>query len=446
VKRARARWPALAALLAALLAASPGRGQDRAPAVVEATLDNGLRVLVLEDRRVPVVAVQVWYRVGSRDERVGKTGLSHFLEHMMFKGTPRVGPREYARRVEAEGGEHNAFTTRDVTAYHVDVAADRVGLVLELEADRMAHLLLAADEIAAERKVILEERRTRTEDDPLGDLAEAFNLAAFTAHPYRLPVIGFAQDIRGLAVEDLRAWYRTYYVPANALLVVVGDVQAGAVLDRVRELFGPLPPGPAPPRVGVIEPEPRGPRRVEVWRDARLPVVLTGYPAPVLGDPDAPALDVLATVLAGGRSARLHRRLVQEARVALDVGGDYSPLGLEPGLLTLYATALPGKSAGELEAALRAEVERLRTGLVEEDELARAQNQIEAGFVFGQDSAHARAATLARYELAGGWRLEQRYLPAIRAVTREDVRRAAERHLVDARRTTAVLVPTPASR
>jgi zinc protease len=411
--------------------------------VVEATLDNGLRVLLQEDHRSPVASLQVWYRVGSRDERVGLTGLSHYLEHMMFKGTPTYGPRVYSKLIETVGGQDNAFTSRDVTVYHVTVAADQLDLVLELEADRMRHLLMDPREVDAERKVVMEERRTRTEDDPVGALAELFNAVAFVVHPYRLPTIGLAQDIERLTARDLQGWYDAYYRPNNAILAVVGDFVASALLEKIRTRFGDIPRGADPPRVAVVEPEQRGERRVWLRKEAQLPVVFAGYPVPNHHSEDAYALEVLSTVLSGGRTSRLYRRLVYEDRLALEAGGDYTRLTLDPDTFTFYVTVLPERTVEEAERALLAEVERLRTELVSEEELQRARNQLESAYLFGQDSVFSRSATLARHELLGGWRLREAYLPGIRAVTREDVRRVAERYLVADHRTTAILLPVP---
>jgi zinc protease len=413
--------------------------------VVEATLDNGLRVLLQEDHRSPVASFQVWYRVGSRDERVGLTGVSHYLEHMMFRGTPTYGPRVYSKLIETVGGHDNAFTGRDATAYHVTVAAEQLDLVLELEADRMRHLLLAPREVDAERKVVMEERRTRSEDDPVGALAELFNAVAFVAHPYRLPTIGFAQDLERLTASDLRTWYDAYYRPNNAIVVAAGDFRATEVLEKIRTRFGAIPRGPDPPRVTVAEPEQRGERRVWLRKEAQLPVVFAGYPAPNHRSEDAYPLEVLSAVLSGGRTSRLHRRLVYEERLALEAGGDYARLALDPDTFTFYVTVLPERTVEEAERALNAEVERLRTELVSDEELQRAKNQLEAAHLFAQDSVFSRAATLARHELLGSWRLAEAYLAGIRAVTREDVRRVALRHLVAERRTTAILLPAPAA-
>jgi zinc protease len=427
--------------LVLLALAGLGAARGAAQPVVEARLDNGLRVLLEEDHRSPVASIQVWYRVGSRDERVGATGVSHYLEHMMFKGTPTYGPRIFSKLVETVGGQDNAFTSRDATAYHASVPADQVDLVLELEADRMRHLLLDPREVEAERKVVLEERRTRSEDDPVGALAELFGAVAFLAHPYRLPVIGYVQDVERLTAADLRAWYDTYYRPNNAVLVAVGDFGAPALLEKIRLRFGEIPRGADPPQPAVLEPPQHGERRVWLRKEAQLPVVLVGYPAPNHRSGDAYALEVLSTILSGGRTSRLYRRLVHDERLALEAGGEYSRLAADPDTFTFYATVLPGRTAEDTERALMAEVERLRTEPVSDEELQRAKNQLEAAYLFGQDSVEARAATLARHELVGGWRLRDAYLPGIRAVTGEDVRRVADRYFVPERRTTAILVP-----
>jgi zinc protease len=415
--------------------------QARAADVVEATLDNGLRVLLLEDHRSPVITSQVWYRVGSRNERVGLSGLSHYLEHMMFKGTPRYGPRVFSRLLEEQGASENAFTGQDATVYYVTIAAEKVDLVLDLEADRMRHLLLDPKEVDSERKVIMEERRTRTDDDPVGALAEELNAIAFKAHPYRIPPIGFVSDIPQLTAEDLRAWYDTYYRPNNAILVLVGDFSAAEMLGKVRARFADVPRGPDPPPVRVVEPEQLGERRLWVKKEAQLPVIFVGYHAPNHRAPESYALDVLSTVLSGGRASRLYRKLVYDERLALDAGGDYTRLSLDPDLFTFYATVLPEKTVEEVERALLAEVERLQKEPVAEEELQRAKNQIEAAFVFRQDSTYERAATLGRYELVGGWRLRDDYLPKIRAVTTAELQEAARRYFVGEHQTTAILVP-----
>jgi zinc protease len=429
-------------LVVALLTGLAGSRAD-AQEVVEATLDNGLRVLLLEDHRSPVISIQLWYRVGSRNERVGLSGLSHYLEHMMFKGTPKYGPRVYSRLLEEQGASENAFTGQDATVYFVTIVADKIDLVLDLEADRMRHLLLDVREVDAERKVIMEERRTRSEDDPVGALSEELNAIAFKAHPYRIPTIGYMDDIERLVTADMRAWYDTYYRPNNAILVAVGDFPAAAMLDKIRARFGPIPRAPDPPPVTIREPEQRGERRLVVKKEAQLPVIFIGYHTPNHASPDAYPLEVLSTILSAGRTSRLYQRLVYDQRIALEAGGDYTLVSLDPDLFTFWATVLPEKTAEEVERALLAEVERLQAEPVGDEELQRAKNQIESAFVFRQDSMYQRASTLARHELIGSWRLADEFLPRIRAVTAADLQRVSRQYFVRDHQTTAVLVPVP---
>jgi len=425
-------WPAPAA--------EPGRAADT---VVAATLDNGLRVLLLEDHRSPIVTVQMWYRAGSRNELRGATGIAHFLEHLMFRGTAKYGPGAFARLVERNGGQDNAFTSQDVTSYYVNIAADRLDLVLDLEADRMHNLQLDPKIIASEREVVIEERRTRTEDDPGGALGEEVSALAFRAHSYGQPIIGWMLDIRRITPDEIRSFYKTYYVPNNAILVMVGDFKAAEVMTKVKAAFGPIPRGAAPPVVLAVEPPQNGERRVTVQKPAELPIVYMGYPVPHHTSADAPALEVLSVILAGGRSSRLYRDLVYERQLALEAGGDYSFFSIDPNLFWFWATPLPGQTAETLEKELLGQMQRLGRETVSEVELARAKNQIEAGFVFQDDSIHRRASLLARFELIGGYAQKDKYLDLIRAVTAADLQRVARAYFQDEKKNVGILLPKP---
>ncbi|MEK7715573.1 MAG: pitrilysin family protein [candidate division NC10 bacterium] len=309
----------LVVLLAlALLVPAAGHAAD---GVVTATLPNGLRVLLLEDSRNPIVSLQVWYRVGSRNEQRGATGIAHLLEHLMFKGTPTYGPRQFARIVEQNGGQDNAFTSQDVTSYFVNIAADKLDLVVELEADRMQNLLLDPKDIDSERQVVIEERRTRTEDDPSGFLGEEVSSIAFKAHPYGYPIIGWMEDLKRLTPDEIRAFYRTYYVPNNAIVVAVGALRPEAALERIKRPLGRIPRGPAPPAVLAVEPPQNGERRVLVRKQAELPIVYLAWHVPNHRAEDAAALEVLSTVLSGGRASRLYKQLVYERQLAREAGG-----------------------------------------------------------------------------------------------------------------------------
>ena len=435
------RWLSLALLLAVAAAASSGTAAEAPAPVTAVTLDNGLRVLLLEDHRSPIVSLQLWYRVGSRNEARGATGIAHFLEHLMFRGTPTNPPGAYARIVERNGGQDNAFTSQDVTSYYVDIAADRLDLVLALEADRMQNLTLDPKIVDSEREVVTEERRTRTEDDPGGALGEEVSALAFRAHPYGQPIVGWAVDLKRITREEIRAFYKTYYAPDNALLVAAGDFKTEAVLAKIKQLFGPIPRGPEPPKVLAVEPEQNGERRLLVQRPAELPIVYIGYPVPHQQSPDAAALDVLSVVLSGGRSSRLYRHLVYERQLALEAGGDYSYFSFDPNLFWFYATPLPGQTPETLEKELLGEMEQLKKEPVGDDELKRAKNQIEAGFVFQDDSVHKRATLLARFELIGGFALKDQYLDKIRAVTAADLQRVAQRYFTADKKNVGILLP-----
>jgi len=427
-------------LVVSLLAPSGAPAADR---VVAATLDNGLRVLLLEDHRSPIVSFQVWYRVGSRNEHRGATGIAHFLEHMMFKGTPTRGPKQFARLVEENGGQDNAFTSQDVTSYFVDIAADKLDLVIELEADRMQNLLLDAKQIASEREVVIEERRTRTEDDPGGFLGEEVSAIAFKAHPYGYPIIGWMEDIKRITPAEIRAFYQTYYIPNNAMVVAVGAFQAPAALEKIRRSFGRIPRGRTPPPVLAVEPPQNGERRVTVRKEAELPIVYLGWHVPNQRSDDAPALEVLSTILSGGRASRLYRDLVYQRQLALEAGGDYSYFSIDPNLFWFWATPMPGQTPETLEAELSKHMERLKAEPVTEEELARAKNQIESAFVFQEDSVHRRAALLARFELIGGHALKDSFITKIRAVTVADLTRVARVWFAPERKSVGVLLPKP---
>ena len=439
------RFPKWIAGLAIVLALAAGRSVSAAgliDRVAETTLSNGLKVLLVEEPKAPVVSIQVWYKVGSRNEPIGKTGISHMIEHMMFKGTPTIGPKQFDLIVQRNGGQDNAHPSADYTAYYEDFAADRVLLGLTLEADRMAHLLLDEKEFLPERQVVMEERRLRIEDQPANVLGEVMRATTFLAHPYRWPVIGWPSDIEGYTRDDLVRYFRAYYAPNNAILIVAGDVKKDALLPKIQELFGKIPRGPEPPKVLTVEPKQLGERRVYVRKDAELPLFFAVYHAPNLTHPDSFALDVLAYVLGGGESARLHQSVVYEKQLASYASADYSSVHVDPYLFGLSAGPLPGKTAEEVEQAMYAEVERLQKEPVTDRELTKAKNQITSEFIFAQDSVHRLASLLGAYEAVASWRVLAGYLDGIRKVTAADVQRVAREYLTQENRTAAILIPT----
>lgn len=364
----------------------------------------------------------------------------------MFKGTSKLGPGQFSKTVQKNGGRDNAFTSDDYTGYFETFASDRVELALELEADRMRGLLLDPKEVESEKKVVMEERRLRTDDDPVSALQEAMGAAAFQVHPYRQPVIGWMSDLQGLTREDLVRHYDTYYVPNNAVLIVVGDFNSGELLPKIRHHFGGIPRGQEPPRVRAVEPVQRGERRLVLRKEAELPFVYMGYHVPDLKHPDNFALEVLAYILSGGKSARIYKSLVYEKQLALFAGGGYDRESIDPNLFYFYASVMPEKTAGEVEQALTAEIERLKSEPVPDRELEKAKNQIEVGFLLGQDSVFNLARQLAEYEIVAGWRVWEAYVPGIRAVKADDLRRVAKDYLSPDSRTVGVLIPTKTER
>jgi len=409
--------------------------------VTEKVLPNGLKVLLKEEHKAPVVTFQIWYKVGSRNERLGKTGLSHVLEHMMFKGAKKYGPKQFSQTVMRNGGNDNAFTSKDYTAYFETLAADRVEIALDLESDRMQDLTIDPREFLSERAVVTEERRMRYEDDPTSTMVEQMMATAFLAHPYQWPVIGWMADLGSLTRDELAAHYRTYYAPNNATIVVVGDFETKRLLPLIEKYFGGMPRGPEVPAVTAVEPKQLGERRIIVKKEAELPAVFAGYKAPNLKHPDSFPLDVLQTVLSSGKSSRLYRSLVYEKQIALYAGGDYDNITNDPNLFYLYAGVMPGKSTEEVEKALYAEIEKLKAEPVTDEELRKAKNQIEAQFIMARDSIFAQAMQLGQYETVASWKLLEKYLEGIRAVTKADIQRVAKDYFTEDARTVGILVP-----
>src|SRR5262245_26213659 len=410
----------------------------------ESLLSNGMKVLIVEVPKAPVATVQVWYKVGSRNEVMGRAGLSHMLEHMMFKGTNKYPKGSFSRLIRKNGGLDNAFTSQDFTAYFENLAADRVELALELEADRMQGLILDMNELKTEREVVKEERRLRTEDDPQGALVEALFAQAYMTNPYHWPVIGWFGDLDAMSLDDLQRHYDTFYSPNNATLLIVGDVKADVLLPRIKQLFEPIPRGPEPKPVATIEGDQKGERRFLLKRDAQVPFVMMGFRVPNYSSEDSYALDVLESILSHGKSSRLYQSVVYDQKLSLAVGAEYGLMQADPGLFYFYALVSPGQKVEQVEEALHKEIRRLQNEPPAEQELQRAKNQVEAARVFEQDSNFRHAMLLGQAESVGaGWRKVDQFLDRIRAVTAKDVQRVARQYLIDDARTVGTLIPVP---
>ncbi len=419
----------------------------------EFTLKNGLKLVVQEDHRAPVIVSQVWYRAGALDEVNGKTGVAHVLEHMMFKGTKKVPAGQFSRLIAAAGGKENAFTGMDYTCYFQQLEKSHLPLSFKLEADRMTNLQITDEEFAKEIKVVMEERRWRTEDKPQSKVNEQFQSTAFRAHPYARPVVGFMNDLEHMTAADAREWYNTWYAPNNATIVVVGDVKTQEVLKLAKQYFGNIKPRKLPARKPQTEPPQIGERRVVVKAPAKLPYLVMGYHVPTLSDKlQAPeqawepyALDVLAGVLSGNDSARLNQKLVREAALAVDVGAGYDSTSRgREALFELEGMPSEGKTITELEAALVAQIEKIKTDGVTQQELDRVKAAVIAADVYQRDSMFYQAMQIGQLETMGySWRLLKEYPEKLKAITSEQIQAVAKKYLVKDNMTIATLDPQP---
>ena len=414
--------------------------------VSERVLPNGLKVLVKEDHRSPVAVSQVWYKVGSSYEPGGITGVSHMLEHMMFKGTDKHPVGEFSKIIAENGGEENAFTGQDYTAYFQTMEASRLAVSFELEADRMRHLHLLPEELKKELQVVTEERRMRTDDNPQAKMQEQFMALAYSNSPYKHPVIGWPADIANYTVEDLQAWYQRWYAPNNATLVVVGDVQANAVFDLAEKYFGELKASDIKPLKPQTEIDQLGVRKITVKVPAKLPSVLMGYKVPVLKtaekDIDAYALEVLAGVLDGGSSARLTAALVRGKQIAVSASASYGLSSRLSDLFELEATPAEGKTVNDLELALRDEIKKLQQNLISNEELERIKAQVLASDIFQKDSNFYQSMELGVLETVGlGWQKADEYVAKINQVSAEQVRDMAKKYLIEDHLSIAYLEP-----
>jgi zinc protease len=417
--------------------------------IEEFKLKNGLKLIVQEDHRSPVVVSQLWYRAGSIDEVNGKTGVAHVLEHMMFKGTKQVKAGQFSRLIASAGGKDNAFTGADYTCYFQQLEKSKLPLAFKLEADRMANLQLTKEEFAKEIKVVMEERRWRTEDKPQSKVNEAFQGTVYRAHPYSRPVVGFMNDLENMTVEDAREWYQNWYAPNNATLVVVGDVKAQEVYKLAQQYFGKIKAKKLPARKPQTEPAQIGERRIIVKAPAKLPYLLMGYHVPAIQNPESDwepyALEVLAGVLSGNPSARLNQKLVRETQLAIDASAGYDILSRSrQSLFELDGTPSEGKTVVELEAAILQQIENIKQSGVTKAELDRVKAGVIAADVYQRDSMFYQAMQLGTIETTGfPWRIILDYPDKLRAVTPEQVQEVAKKYLVKDNLTIATLDPQP---
>ena len=424
-------------------AAAAATARPQAP-IQTKTLKNGLKIIVWPVPDNPSVALFNWFRVGSRNERPGITGLSHFFEHMMFNGAKKYGPGEFDRVMEAHGGRNNAYTSEDVTVYQDWFPRSALELIFELEADRLAHLAIDPKVVESERGVVYSERRSGVDNDNNGMLMEQVQATAFVAHPYQIPVIGWPSDIEGWTQQDLERYFRTYYAPNNATLLVVGGVTPAEVFSLAEKHLEPIPAQPAPEPVKTVEPVQQGERRLVVRKMAQAPLLQMAFHGPRAKDAEMPALDLLMRVLTDGDSSRLHRRLVEEERVAIRVGG-YVGQGFDPSLTWVMVDLPPGGDLGKTETLLDAELARVAAEGVTDAELRKAKNILVANFWRQLETNSGRAQALGKYEVFhGDWQQLFGTPERLEAVTREQVRQVAAKVFARNNRTVGTLVPETA--
>jgi zinc protease len=437
------------ALAAKKKAARPRPGAEaEAPALSPASfrverhaLKNGLVVLTHEDHSVPTCTFWQWFKVGSRNERPGITGISHYFEHMMFNGSKNVPPKEYDKILESNGGYSNAFTDRDMTAYYEDIASDRLDVVFRLDSDRMASLSLLPDQLKSEIEVVKEERRLRTDNDIAGMLDEQLYANAFLASPYRWPVVGWMGDLNRITREECVEYFRTYYAPNNCVLVLTGDFDTPTALAKIESSFGAIPAQTPPAPPVDSEPDQRGERSAKVHYPAENVSFQVGYKAPSVTSEDIYVLDVLSSILSDGESSRLHQALVYQQQIALDASTFYRTR-LDPTLFEFYIEMKPGKTAAEGRAALDGVIDTLSRQGPSARELQKAKNLLEAAFVKSLKTNNGVGEQLGFYEhIFGDYNAMFRTVDRYRAVTVEDCRRVAQKVFVPLRRTVSVLVP-----
>jgi zinc protease len=442
-------------VLLCLSAALTGvRAQADDAGVHEYRLDNGLKLLVKEDHRAPVVVTQVWYRIGSSYEEDGHTGISHALEHMMFKGTKKHGEGEFSRIIAENGGNENAFTSDDYTVYFQTLENTRLPVSFELEADRMRNLSLKKEAFTKEIEVVKEERRMRTDDNPGAYTYETAMATAFQTSPYRNPTIGWMADLKHMRVQDLRRWYHKWYAPDNATLVVAGDVQPLQVLALAKKYFGPLKPEKITPPPSRPEVEQTGIKRVVVRRPAEVPEIIMAWKVPVLTTARRPgsdvaewepyALDVLAGILSGGDSARFNSQLVRGREVASSLDASYDLTSRLDSVFVVSGEPARGKTAADLEAAVRDQIASLKSEPVSDEELQRVKAQVVSSDVYQRDSVFYQALILGTLESVGlSWQDADKYVDRVKAVTAAQVQQVAAKYFTDRRLTVAQLDPLP---
>ncbi len=407
----------------------------------EARLANGLKVIMLENHKAPVVCFQVWYKIGAAEDTTGKTGLARMVEKMMFKGVGEMSGEKFIATIHQLGGAEYGVTSHDYTCYYEILPSASLEVAIKFEADRMQNLKLRESDFRTEKMVSLQERRMRIDDNPGAYLMEQLHAAAFQAEPYHWPVMGWSDDIGRLTMGDVSSFYSKYYDPANAFIVVTGDFSKEKLLPRIEEAFGKIPPGEPVARFLMEDPPQRGERTVVVRRPTRTGRMIVAWHVPNLKSDDCYVLEVIKAILSSGKSARLYEDLIRQNAVVLDASAHYDQVTRDPGLFYICSSFLLEKKPPEVEKALCEELEALGKTPIGALELQKAKNQLEASFVFDHESIISMASRLAEYETAFDWASISAYIPSIRSVTAQDVQRVAAKYFTEQNRTVAMIVP-----
>jgi len=437
-----------ACLVCLLAVAAPAPGATRPPKLDYKlfTLDNGLQVVLLEDHSTPIVNLQLWYHVGSRDERKGHTGFAHLFEHMMFKGSKNVEPEAHPSMISSVGGQSNAYTTEDTTVFWETVPAQYLPLILWLEADRMASLRIDENTFRTEREVVKEERRMRVENQPYGRLQEIIYDQAFTVHPYKHPTIGSMVDLEAASIEDVRNFYRTYYVPNNATIALVGDFDSGEAMALVEKYLGRVPKGKPVPRDIPKEPAPTKERLVTLQEPWPLPAVIVAHPITYDGDPDSYPLHIVSKVLSDGQSSRIYRSLVYEKQLAVAAFGQANIIE-DPNLFFAVAIVQPGHTPEEAEKALVAELDRLKSEPISDAELQQAKNQFARDYIIGRESNQGKATQLAHaIVIHNDVKTADGEFDIFQNLTKADIQRVARKYFTPESRLLITLMPKGGTR
>lgn len=425
-------------LLLFLLTAVSGHSQMKADNVKSFTLKNGMKFLVVEDFSIPNANMYLFYRVGSRNEHQGITGLSHFFEHMMFNGAKKYGPKMFDRTMEFNGGANNAYTTENVTVYTDWFPASAIEVIFDLESDRIASLTIDTNMVESERGVVLSERSTGLENSPWSQLSQTMQAAAFLEHPYHWPVIGYEDDMKNWTLQDLERYFKTYYAPNNCVVVVSGSVKLEDVKRLAEKYMEPIPAQPAPPVVHIVEPPQTGERRVTVQKDVATPYLLIGYHVPNAKHEDYYALNILSAVLSTGKSSRLYNSLVDKQQLATQVFSSFGE-SFDPTLFQIYAVANKNVLETELEKAIYEEIEKIKTDAISEAELQKIKNQKLMEFYDQIETIDGKSNNIGTYEVFFGDYKKMFDAPALyNKVTVADVQRVAKTYFTKANRTVGI--------